>query len=62
MEEADLYEEQLREAREHLARWESLGTRLGKTSDLGWQCVLAQRQAAFRQMELLIRMASREAE
>lgn len=59
MEEAELYREQLREAKEHLARWELLGARLSKTSDLGWQCVLAQRQAALRQLELLIQMASK---
>jgi hypothetical protein len=57
MKESDLYQEQLRQAREHLERWESLGESLNKTGDLGWQCVLAQRQAALRQMELLIEMA-----
>jgi hypothetical protein len=56
-EEARLYEPSLREAKEHLARWEQLGTRLNKTLDPGWRLVLAQLQGGVTVLELLIQIA-----
>jgi hypothetical protein len=55
--EAHLYKDQLQEAKEHLSRWEALGEQLNRTDDLGWQCVRALRQAAVKQLELLIEIA-----
>jgi hypothetical protein len=54
--ESDLYKHALREAREHLARWERLGKQLERTDDPGWQYVHLMRQAAVKQLELLIKM------
>jgi hypothetical protein len=44
--EADLYKHALREAREHLARWERLGKQLERTDVPDWQYVRLMRQAA----------------
>ncbi len=57
MSEADLYRQALEDAQQHLARWEKLGKQLRKTDELGWQAVLIQRQAAVKQIELLIQFS-----
>ena len=57
MAEADLYKEPLRQAKEHLSRWEKLMQESKRKDDPGWQCILAIRQAEVKQLELLIKMA-----
>jgi hypothetical protein len=54
MKEADLYKEQLREAKEHLSRWEELGRKLNKLNDPPWKSIQAVRQAGVKELELLI--------
>jgi hypothetical protein len=56
--EANLYQEALHDAKEHLSRWEELGTRLNKTLDFNWKIVQRHRQAGVKQLEALIQSAA----
>ena len=55
--EARLYQKALREAKEHLARWEELGKTLDKTLSAAWENVRVRRKAEVQQIEALIQRA-----
>jgi hypothetical protein len=62
VEEADLYEEELAKAKEHLLRWKSLGRQLEKIGDPWWESVLATRQTDVKQLEVWIEWVRRQGE
>ncbi len=57
MDEAQLYQNALDDAKERLARWEAVGKQLDKTLDDSWRSILSIRQAEVKQLELLIQRA-----
>jgi hypothetical protein len=45
---------ELNQAKKHLARWEYLGRRLGRTSSRGWSATKKLREQGVRTLEALI--------
>lgn len=57
MDESQIYQQALIQAKEQLARWEELGRSLGNERSVAWENVRARREEEVGQLETLIQRA-----